>query len=170
MAKHGQSVARLSTKQRYNRPMSLVVNKKAFHDYEIKDSFYAGVALTGPEVKSLRGRHASLTGSYVKVVSGELFLLGAMISPYAYADNRDYDPIRTRKLLVAKKELLKLQQQHDQQKVSLIPLSFELGGRFIKLKVGIGRGKKQYQHRQALKERDLKRAAAAEVKQRIRIS
>lgn len=144
--------------------MQLVVNKKAQHDFEIDSVVHAGIVLTGPEVKSLRRKAASLKGSFVKPIGGELFLLHAQISPYSFADNREYDPIRTRKLLMKKKEILKLLEASGQKGWSLVPLSFDVVGRVIKVSVGLARGKKQFEKRAELKKKAIKRDTEREMK------
>ncbi len=113
--------------------------------------------LEGREVKSLRLKHASLTGSFVKVVGGELFLLNAQINPYQFAQNDDYDPKRTRKLLLKKNEIAPLAQATAQKGRAIVPLEIELVGNLIKLKIGLGRGKKVYEKREIIKKRDLDR-------------
>lgn len=148
--------------------MILLLNKKAGFEYEILRKFQAGVVLSGAEVKSLRNKSGSLTGSFVKIISGEAFLLNAQISPYKFADNRDFDPKRTRKLLLSKKEIIQLQEASQQKGNTLVPLSFELAGRHIKLNVGIGRGKKQFERRAELRKRAVERDVAREIKQKVR--
>jgi SsrA-binding protein len=144
--------------------MQLVVNKKAHFDFVIDSVVQAGVILSGPEVKSLRRKAGSLKGSFVKPVGGELFLVHAQISPYPYADNREYDPVRTRKLLLKKKEVLKLLEASSQKGWSLVPLSFDVVGRTIKVKVGLARGKKQHEKRAELKKKAIQRDTDREMK------
>lgn len=145
--------------------MLLLLNKKARHDYDITQTVQAGVVLLGPEVKSLRGKSGSLSGSYVKPLDGELYLIGAQITPYKFADNTDYDPKRTRKLLLKKREINHLIEASQQKGYTLVPLSFELVGHNIKLNVGLGRGKQEFEKRQVLKKRALKREMQREIKQ-----
>ncbi len=137
--------------------MILLKNKQALSDYSIEKTIMAGVVLSGGEVKSLRNKSGSLTGSYVKIIKNEAFLLNAQISPYAFANNQEYDPKRTRKILLKKAEILKLIELQDQKKMVLVSLAFETFGRTIKLKVGIGRGMKQFEKRDKIKKRDQKR-------------
>ena len=146
----------------------LVANRKARSVYTIEDTFLAGVVLTGPEVKSLRLAHASLVGSFVRIIKGEPYLVNAQINPYAYADNTDYEPGRMRKLLLKKSELDKLVGITSAQKRVLVPLSFELSNRHIKLKVGICRGKKQHEQRETIKRRTQKRELAKEFKTQLK--
>lgn len=145
--------------------MLLVANKKARHDYEFSQTLQAGVVLTGAEVKSLRAKSGSLTGSYVKPINHELFLIGAQITPYRFADNTDYDPKRTRKLLLKHREIEQLTEATSQKGWSIIPLSFELIGRNIKLNLGLGRGKQEFEKREKLKRRSLKREMQQAIKQ-----
>lgn len=144
--------------------MLLIKNRKAHHDYTITKTFMAGVILEGREVKSLRNKHASLTGSFVKVINGELFLLNAQINPYQFARNEDYDPKRTRKLLLKKSEIATLDQATNNKGWSIVPLSIELVNNFIKVKIGLGRGKQVHEKREALKKRDLEREAKRDLK------
>lgn len=144
--------------------MLLLKNKKAFHQYEISQKIQAGIVLTGPEVKSLRNKSGSLMGSYVKVVGNELYLLGAQITPYKFADNTEYDPKRTRKLLVKKKEIFNIMSITEKKGWSTIPISFELIKNKIKLTVGLGKGKQEFEKREILKNRALKREMQKEMK------
>jgi SsrA-binding protein len=144
--------------------MKLVINKKATHEFDVHKTFTAGIVLTGPEVKSLRKKAASLKGSFVKPIGSELFLVGAQINPYSFADNREYDPTRSRKLLLKKKEINQLLEASSQKGWSLVPLSFDVVGRRIKLEVGLARGKKQYEKRAELKKRAQKRDVEREMK------
>ncbi len=149
--------------------MILLLNKKAKQEYETLQSYTAGVELMGSEVKSLRNKSGSFFGSYVKIISGQAFLLNAQITPYKYADNRTYDPKRTRRLLLKKRELEELQEATEKKGISLIPLSFELAGRNIKLKLALARGKKQFERRDELKKRAVERDIQREMKQATRI-
>jgi len=142
----------------------LLKNRRATYDYEIFKKYEAGIVLSGPEVKSLRAKSGSFFGSYIKLLSGEAHLLNTQITPYQYADNHDYDPKRTRKLLLHKKELAEIEQLSMQKGLALIPLAFILKERNIKLEFAVARGKKQHDKRQALKKKDQARDAAREMK------
>jgi SsrA-binding protein len=144
--------------------MKLIVHKKAKHQYEIAQTVQAGIVLTGAEVKSLRNKSGSLSGSYVKPLNNELFLIGAQITPYKFADNQDYDPKRTRKLLLRKKEIYRLIDSSRKKGWTLVPLSFELVGKNIKLNIGLGRGKEEFEKREKLKKRKLKRDLQRDLK------
>jgi SsrA-binding protein len=153
----------------YNQPMVLVVNKNAKREYEITKTYTGGLVLTGPEVKSLRQKKASLKGSFVRVMDGQLFLVNAQINPYDYADNTDYDPKRTRTILVARREIAQIMEATARKNVTAVPLAIKTAGRFIKLEFGIGRGKKQYEKRADLKKKALQRDVERETKHQVRL-
>ncbi len=140
----------------------LVKNKKAFFDYHILEKMEAGIVLLGKEVKSLRQGKASLVGSYVSVDDNECFLVNSHISPYQPNNTpQDYDPRRKRKLLLSRKQIDYLSGKKKEKGMSVIPLSVYTKKRLIKLEIGVGRGKKKYDKREALKrktiDRDLRR-------------
>ncbi len=137
--------------------MLLVRHKKANYDYEILQTYSAGLVLSGAEVKSLRQKSASLTGSFVQIVDGQAILLNAQISPYPFANNSDYQPNRTRRLLLRKKEIYALLEKLSQKGLTLVPLSIETSGKKIKLIFALARGKKQFEKRAKIRERDLHR-------------
>lgn len=145
--------------------MILVKNKKARYDYSITKTVQAGIILTGPEVKSLRGKAASLQGSYVKIIGKEAWLINAQINPYKYSSGENYDPKKTRKLLLTKKQIFKLFEYVEYKNYSLVPLSIELINNKIKINIGIGKGKKEFEKREKIKKRDLKRQMAKDFKQ-----
>ena len=146
--------------------MSLLVNKRATYDYEIVKKIPAGVVLSGAEVKSLRGKSGSLAGSFVKILESKPVLINAQISPYKYADNTDYDPKRSRILFLRKKEIFQLEEALAVKGLTAVPLSFELVGKRIKLIIGLGKGKKEFEKRAKIKARELKREAANAAKYR----
>lgn len=149
--------------------MSLVFNKKAQYEYTISKKFIAGVVLSGAEVKSLRLQQASLNGSYIKEIGGELFLINAQINAYSFAKQEDYDPKRSRKLLLKKTELDSLIEASRQKGFAIIPLAFFLSHNLIKLEIALAKGKKEYEKRESLKKRDLQRELASRDK-KVRIS
>lgn len=144
-------------------------NRKAFHDYFVEDRIEAGIELTGTEVCSLRENSAQLRDCFIVIRRGEAWLNGVHISPYSHGSIFNVDPERRRRLLLHKKEILKLQQQADRKGYSLIPLSmyFNPKGR-VKLEVGVCRGKKEYDKRASIKERDTKREIDRALKSRNR--
>lgn len=145
-----------------------IVNRKAFFDYEIVDRFEVGIHLLGSEVKSLKGGHAKLDGSYVRVLGSEIYLVGAQIFPYIYARPEGYDPARTRKLLLHKKEIVSLKARLDGANLTLVPLSWYTKGSLVKLEVGLARGKKQYEKREAKKREDMKRELETEFRGKVK--
>lgn len=145
-----------------------ITNRKAFYDYEILDRFEAGVHLMGHEVKSLRGGHAKLEGSYVRIIGSEAYLVGAEIYPYQFARLEGYDPKRTRKLLFHKKEIISLKTKLESTNLTLVPLSWYTRGPLIKLEVGLGRGKKEYQKREAKRREDIRRELEQEFRGKVK--
>lgn len=142
----------------------LVKNKKAYFDYEILEEFEAGIKLIGPEVKSIRAHHISLKGSYISVQNGVCYLKNASISKYAFASLKDYDPLRDRLLLLKKKEIERIEMKLNEQGVTAIPLNIHLSNNFIKLQLGIGRGKKKYDKREDLKRKAVNREIQKTIK------
>ena len=132
-------------------------NKKASHEYFIDEAFEAGMVLLGPEVKSLRDGRANLVDGYAKIRNGEVFLHNMHITPYPYAHYLNLDPKRTRKLLLNKREIKKLIGKTKEKGYALIPTKVYFKGSVAKIEIGLAKGKKKYDKRQALKEKDLKR-------------
>ena len=134
-----------------------ITNKKAFFDYEILEKMEAGINLIGAEVKAVRGGHADLTGSHVRIMGSEAYLINAKIFPYKYARPENYDEQRTRKLLLHKKEIIALKSKTDGQNLTLVPLSLYTTKSFIKLEIGLGKGKKKFDKKEAIKQKDIDR-------------
>lgn len=138
--------------------MSIVDNRKAFHDYFIEERYEAGMALEGWEVKSIRAGRAQLKEAYVIIRQGEAFVTGMHLSPLPTASTHVHpDPTRTRKLLLHKQELAKLIGKVEQRGYTLVPLNLHYAKGRIKLEVGLAKGKKQHDKRDAEKERDWQR-------------
>ena len=138
--------------------MSIVENRKAFHDYFIEERYEAGLALEGWEVKAIRAGRSQLKEAYVVVKNGEVYLLGAHISPLSSASTHvSADPVRTRKLLLHGEEIKKLIGKVDRAGYTLIPLNLHFSKGRIKLEIGLAKGKKQYDKRDAEKKRDWQR-------------
>jgi SsrA-binding protein len=138
--------------------MSIVDNKKAFHDYFIEETYEAGVALEGWEVKSIRAGRAQIKEAYVVVKEGEVFLLGAHISPLTTASTHvTPDPLRTRKLLLHEREINKLIGKVERAGYALVPLNLHYAKGRVKLDVGLAKGKKQYDKRESEKQKDWER-------------
>lgn len=145
-----------------------ITNKKAFFDYDILEKLEAGVQLTGPEVKSLSGGHAILDGAYVKIIGSEAYLVNAQIYPYTFARVENYDPKRTRKLLLHKKELLRIKGKLEQKSLTVVPISLYNKGPKFKLEVGLARGKKEFEKREKKKREDQKRELEREFRGKIK--
>ena len=151
-----------------NKNMKIVAeNKKAFFDYEILDRLEAGMVLTGDEVKSLRAKQASLKGSFAQFHQGELMLLNANIPVYKFAYTKKEDETtKSRKLLLHKREIAKLQNLTTEKGLTVIPLAMYLKHGFVKVKLGVARGKKAYDKRAALKKREHDRQIDRSLKDR----
>lgn len=135
--------------------MSIIDNRKAFHDYSIEDRFEAGLVLEGWEAKAIRAGRAQLKEAYVVIKSGEIFLIGAHISPLATASTHIHpDPVRTRKLLLHNEEIAKLIGKVERAGYALVPIDLHYTKGRIKLSIGLAKGKKQYDKRETEKERD----------------
>jgi len=133
-------------------------NKKAYHEYHIEQTLEAGMVLKGAEVKSLRAGRANIKDGYAQVKNGELFLYNVHISPYAFASHVDSDPLRVRKLLLHRREIKKLIGKVQEKGIALIPLRiYFIGNGKAKVELGLARGKKLYDKRASLKEKQSKR-------------
>ena len=137
----------------------ITVNRKARHDYFVDDTYEAGIALFGTEVKSLRAGTVNLKDSYIEARRGELWMLGVHISPYEKGNIYNRDPLRERKLLMHKREIAKLAGLVSREGFTLIPLSLYFAGSRVKVEVGLCRGKKLYDKREA----DAKRQAQRDI-------
>ena len=136
---------------------TITQNRKAHHDYFILESYEAGIELCGTEVKSLRAGKVNLKDSWCNIVDGEIFVNGMHISPYDHGNIFNRDPMRVRKLLMHKKEINKLFGTLQQQGLSLIPISLYFKGSKVKVQVGLCKGKKLYDKRATIADRDAKR-------------
>ena len=145
---------------------TIAQNKKAHHDYFVLESYEAGIELCGTEVKSLRAGRVNLKDSWCNIVDGEIFVNGMHISPYDHGNVFNKDPIRVRRLLMHKKEILKLFGTLQQQGLSLIPISLYFKGSKVKMQVGLCKGKKLYDKRATMAERDAKRNIDRALKER----
>ncbi len=142
------------------RYMEYLRNKKATFDYQLEDTYECGIELLGTEVKSVKAHHGSLSGAYVAVVDGTLVLLGAHIPAWQEKNVLEgFDPYRTRKLLVHKKELLALTKSLKVKGLTMIPVSLYGKGSLVKLQLAVAKGKKDFDKRESIKKRDLDREA-----------
>jgi SsrA-binding protein len=142
----------------------LVRNRRAYHDYEILETYEAGIILLGTEIKSLRAHGGNLAEAYVKVIENELWLIGASIAPYRFGNIHNHEERRDRKLLMHKREIERLKEIVQQKGLTLIPLSLYLKKGRAKISIGYGRGKKKEDKRHALIEREKKREMERAVK------
>ena len=136
---------------------TIAENRRAGFDYEILETLEAGLVLTGPEVKAVRGKQMKLSGSFVTFHNGEAYLLNTHISKYKYSNVKDYEPEKSRKILLNKKQIAYLTGKLQEKGLTIIPLSVYTKGRKIKVEIGIGRGKKQFDKKRVIKEREEKR-------------
>ena len=144
--------------------MVLARNKKAFHDYFIEDTYEAGIALAGTEVKSLRMGKCSVKESFVRVEKGEVYIYGMNISPYEKGNIFNKDPLRPKKLMLHKYEINKLVGKLNEKGLTLVPLQVYFKGSLVKVEIGLARGKKLYDKRQDIAKRDMKRENEREFK------
>ena len=147
---------------------NIAENRKAFHDYHVLDTFEAGVALLGTEVKAIREGRVNLRDSYASVDRGEIFLHNVNISPYSHRGYADHEPLRKRKLLLHKNEILKLTGKTTEKGMTLVPLRMYFKNGRVKVAVGLARGKKEYDKREAIRKRETDRETRAAVKARRR--
>ena len=143
-------------------------NKKAYHDYFIEETFEAGIVLVGTEVKSLREGKAQLVDSYAVFKGEELYLLNAHISPYSHAARDNHDPLRSRKLLLHKKELSRLIGKTAERGLSIVPLKLYFSRGKVKVEIGLAKGKKLRDKRETLKEKQMNKEVERELKDRSR--
>jgi len=146
----------------------LAANRAAFHNYHISDKYEAGIALTGTEVKSAMDGRVQLKEAYVGVREGEAWLFNAHISPYSHGNRLNHEPMRTRKLLLHKREIEKLDEASVKQGMTLVPTQVYLKNGRIKVEVGVARGKKLYDKREAEIRRTVDRETRAQLKERNR--
>ncbi|HWP48087.1 MAG TPA: SsrA-binding protein SmpB [Candidatus Limnocylindrales bacterium] len=143
-------------------------NKTARHDYFITDTYEAGIVLQGTEVKSLREGRANLKDSYAQIKDGELFLVNCHISPYTHGNQFNHDPTRPRKLLLHKKEIRRLIGKVAEKGFTLIPLKIYFKNGIAKVELGLAKGKKAYDKREDMKERDARREVERALKKSLR--
>ena len=141
-------------------------NRKAFHDYFVEETFEAGMVLTGTEVKSLRDGKANLKDSYVIIKDSEAFLLNCHISPYTHGNIMNHDPVRTRKLLLHRKEIIRLQGMAAQKGYALVPLKIYFKESRAKVEIGLVKGKRQYEKRESIKKKEADREIERALKSR----
>ena len=143
-------------------------NKKAYHDYFIEDKYEAGIQLYGTEIKSLRQGKCSIKEAYIGIENGEAFIYGMHVPPYEKGNIFNRDPLRTRKLLMHKSEIRKLVGQSSEQGYTIMPLQVYLKGSLCKVEIGLAKGKKLYDKRAAIAQKDARREVERDFKMKIR--
>jgi SsrA-binding protein len=141
-------------------------NRRARHEYHVEETFEAGMVLTGTEIKSIRGGRVNLQDAYAKFENGEVWLFNMHVSPYEQGNRNNVDPVRPRKLLLKRSELHRLFGKLQTSGLTLVPLSIYVRRGFAKLELALARGKKLYDKRQALEEREARREVERELKGR----
>ncbi len=139
-------------------------NKKARFEYHFIETFEVGIVLTGDEIKSIRASQITLTEAYVRAIEGELFLIGSHIAPYSHSSAREYNPTRSRKLLMQKKQIIKLQVQVTQKGLTIVPVQIYLKKSLAKLTIALAKGKDAPDKRRTVQDRELKKRAERAVK------
>lgn len=146
-------------KKSKNKNKQMVIeNRKAFHDYHIEDSITCGLVLSGTEVKSIRSGKTQLKDSYAKIEQGEAWLYNCNISPYQYGNRYNHNPLRKRKLLLHKNEILRLYSKVKEKNFTLIPLKIFFSHNYAKLELALAKSKKTYDKREAIKKKELQRS------------
>ena len=146
---------------------TVATNRKAYHDYSIQDSFEVGISLTGTEIKSVRAGRVSLAQAYVKPENREIWLLNAHIARYEAASYLSHEPTRPRKLLLHKKEIINLNSKIAEKGFTLVPLRLYIKGRIAKAEIALAKGKRLYNKRESIKERETEREIDRQMKRRV---
>ncbi len=134
-----------------------IINRKATYDYELKEKLEAGITLLGSEVKAARLGHADLTSSHIRIIGSEAYLINARIFPYEYARPENYDPKRTRKLLLRKKQIIAIRSKTEGANLTIVPISLYTSGSLIKLEIALGKPKKKFEKKETIKRKDIER-------------
>jgi len=161
-------MARKKPQEGQHGDRTISVNRKAYHDYTIEDTIEAGIVLAGSEIKSVRAGRVSLREAYVTIRGGEAWMIGGHIAGYQQAGRQDHDPTRDRKLLLHKRQILRWQQYIEQRGYTIVPLKMYLKNGRAKLEIGLARGKRQYDKRQAIRERETQRSIDRAIKEQMR--
>ncbi len=136
-----------------------IKNKKAKFNYFLEDEYEAGLVLTGTEIKSIRAGKASITESFVRIKNNEAYIVNVFIAKYEEGNIFNHDETRERKLLLHKKEIKKLKKRVEEERISIVPLKIYLKGSYAKVLIAVGKGKKLYDKKETIKQRDLEREA-----------
>jgi SsrA-binding protein len=135
----------------------IVKSKRVFFDYEILETFEAGLVLEGPEIKSIRNKDVSINEAFILIRKGEAFILNMYIKKYEYSTNIHFDEVRNRKLLLNKKEITKMLKRVKLENLTIVPIRLYLKGNYAKLEIGLAKGKKTVDKRETIKKRDIER-------------
>ncbi|MEF3279428.1 MAG: SsrA-binding protein SmpB [Elusimicrobiota bacterium] len=141
----------------------IATNRRARFDYEILETYTAGIVLLGPEIKSIRLKHVNMNSGFAKVENEEVFLYGMQISPYEYNTIHNIDEFRKRKLLLKKREIKRLKSQTEKKGYSIIPLEIFLKNGWAKIKLAVGKGRKKFDKKEYLKEKDIEKQTRREL-------
>jgi SsrA-binding protein len=148
---------------------TVAVNRRARHEYAVEETLEAGIALTGTEIKSIRAGRVNLAEAYARIEKGEAWLIGAHIAPYEQGNRNNHEPTRTRKLLLHRDQISELIGRTQAKGFTLVPLKLYIRNGMAKLEIGIARGKKAYDKRRTIAERDARRELERATKERVRM-
>lgn len=156
-----------AAQEKKSRDVQIAENRRALYDYAIEDKLEAGLSLTGTEIKSLRAGHVNLRDGFVRIEDGEAFLRGVHISPWTHTGYDNHEPMRSRKLLLHKNEIAFLERGSSTKGYTVIPLRVYTKNGRAKVELGLARGKKRYEKREVIKEREAQREMDAAVRRRV---
>jgi SsrA-binding protein len=148
---------------------TVAVNRRARHEYAVEETLEAGIALTGTEIKSIRAGRVNLAEAYARIERGEAWLIGAHIAPYEQGNRNNHEPTRTRKLLLHRDQIAELVGRTQAKGFTLVPLKLYIRNGMAKLEIGVARGKKAYDKRRTIAERDARRELERSTKERVRM-
>jgi SsrA-binding protein len=148
---------------------TVAVNRRARHEYAVEETLEAGIALTGTEIKSIRAGRVNLAEAYARIERGEAWLIGAHIAPYEQGNRNNHEPTRTRKLLLHRDQIAELVGRTQARGFTLVPLKLYIRNGMAKLEIGVARGKKAYDKRRTIAERDARRELERSTKERVRM-
>jgi SsrA-binding protein len=148
---------------------TVAVNRRARHEYAVEETLEAGIALTGTEIKSIRAGRVNLAEAYARIEKGEAWLIGAHIAPYEQGNRNNHEPTRTRKLLLHRDQIAELVGRTQAKGFTLVPLKLYIRNGMAKLEIGVARGKKAYDKRRTIAERDARRELERSTKERVRM-
>ena len=148
---------------------TVAVNRRARHEYAVEETLEAGIALTGTEIKSIRAGRVNLAEAYARIEKGEAWLIGAHIAPYEQGNRNNHEPTRTRKLLLHRDQISELVGRTQAKGFTLVPLKLYIRNGMAKLEIGIARGKKAYDKRRTIADRDARRELERSTKERVRM-